>query len=238
MMHDRAMSPMSAPQRMKRDLIFDDLRRRILSGQLPRGSRMPQDELARQFGASITPVREALRLLEAERLVVSEPHRGVRVAGFDIEKVKGIYVVRRLTESYAMRRAISRLTRLDLCRLREAMERMRDQLARGDLDTFRSENRDYHFFFYDRCGLSGLRDQIDVMWQAFPWDLMLNSPERGLQSHREHEAILAAVEAEDADAVAAATELHIAAGFAGIARSASSDGPVDELRDPYLLDVD
>jgi DNA-binding GntR family transcriptional regulator len=229
---------MSVPQRMKRDLIVDDLRRRILSGELPRGSRMPQDELARQFGASITPVREALRLLEAERLVVSEPHRGVRVAGFDIEKVKATYVVRRLTESYAMRRATARLTRLDLSRLRDRMGRMEDELARGDLDNFRTDNREFHFFFYDRCGLTGLRDQIDLMWQAFPWDLMLDSPERTLQSHREHAAILAAVEAADVDAVAAATEAHISAGFAGIARRASTDDHDEVFRDPYLLDVD
>lgn len=68
-----------------RDRIVGDLRRRIMSGEFPRGSRMPQDELARHFDASITPVREALRLLEAEGLLVSEPHRGVRVAGVDLK---------------------------------------------------------------------------------------------------------------------------------------------------------
>ena len=87
---------MTAVQPTKRDQIVDELRRRILSGELARGERMPQDELARQFGASITPVREAMRQLEAEGLLVSEPHRGVRVAGVDVDEVTATYVVRRL----------------------------------------------------------------------------------------------------------------------------------------------
>ena len=109
---------MTAVHATKRDQIVDELRRRILSGDLARGERMPQDELARQFGASITPVREALRLLEAEGLVLSEPHRGVRVCGVDVDEVTATYIVRRLTESYAMRRATLRVSRRDLAQAR------------------------------------------------------------------------------------------------------------------------
>ena len=227
-----------ANQVMKRDLIVEDLRRRILSGELPRGARMPQDELARQFDASITPVREALRLLEAEGLLVSEPHRGVRVAGVDIDKVKATYVVRRLTESYAMRRATARMSRLDLTRVRAMIDKMENRIHAGDLESFRADNREFHFFFYDRCGMDGLRDQIDGMWQAFPWDLLLGSPERTAQSHQEHLTILKAVESGDLDAVAEATEAHIAAGFAGIAqRLADEDGEAPGP-DPFLIHVD
>jgi DNA-binding GntR family transcriptional regulator len=105
----------------KRDQIFEELRRMILSGELPRGARLPQDDLARRFGASITPVREALRLLEADGIVVAEPHRGVRVAGVDLEQVKATYVLRRLSESYAMRRAMLRVSRRDMATAREAL---------------------------------------------------------------------------------------------------------------------
>lgn len=225
---------MSLATGMKRDRIFESLRRQILSGALPRGSRMPQDELARQFDASITPVREALRLLEAEGLIVSEPHRGVRVAGVDLDKVKATYITRRLVESYAMRRATSRLSQRDLARAQTLIEQMNGTKGADDLETYRHDNREFHFLFYDRCGLSGLRDQIDAMWQAFPWDLLLDTSDRTAESQQEHIDILAAVRSGDLEAVAATTELHIQKGFAGIAHRLSDrvDG------DPFDIDVD
>lgn len=226
----------AVPPPTKRDLIFEELRRQILSGELERGARMPQDDLAQQFNASITPVREALRLLEAEGLLISEPHRGARVAAVDMEKVKALYVVRRLVESYAMQRATSRCSPHALDQVRGTLELADDARRRGDLRAVRAANRDFHFFFYDRCGLSGLSDRIEVLWQGFPWDLMLGTPERAEQSHREHLAILKAVEQRDAQAAAEATEAHIAGGFAALARRLTEDE--EPLRDPFALDVD
>ena len=79
-----------------RDAIVETLRREILSGQRPRGSRLLQDRLADDFGASITPVREALRQLESEGLLVGEPKRGMRVASVSFDDVAATYIVRRL----------------------------------------------------------------------------------------------------------------------------------------------
>ena len=229
---------------VKRDQIVDELRRRILAGTLPRGARLPQDELARDFGASITPVREALRLLEAEGLVVAEPHRGVRVAGVDLAQVTATYVVRRLIESYAMRRATLRLSRRDLARARELLERAPVDPA-VDPGAARDRNRAFHFLLYDRCGMPELVERIAAMWQAFPWDLMLDSvidpapthqigEARAAASHREHLDLLAALETGDPDAVAAATERHLSNGFAAIRRQLTGgEGP-----DPFGLDVD
>ena len=214
---------------VKRDRIVDELRRRILAGTLPRGARLPQDELARDFGASSTPVREALRLLEAEGLVVAEPHRGVRVAGVDLAQVTATYVVRRLIESYAMRRATLRLSRRDLARARELLER-----EPVDPGARRDRNRAFHFLLYDRCGMPELVERIAAIWQAFPWDLMLDSDDRAAASHREHLDLLAALETGDPDAVAAATERHLSNGFAAIRRQLTGgEGP-----DPFGLDVD
>jgi len=211
----------------KRDQIVDELRRQILSGELARGERMPQDDLARQFSASITPVREALRQLEAEGLIVSEPHRGVRVAAVDVDQVTATYVVRRLTETFAMRRATLRLSRRDLAQARRLLDTDADGLSTRD------RNREFHFLFYDRCGMPALTERIAGMWQAFPWDLMLDSADRAAQSHAEHLAILTAVEDGDPDRVAAATEMHLRNGFSAIrSRLAGSPGP-----DPFDADA-
>src|SRR6185295_1137428 len=98
----------------KRDQIVAHLRRQIVGGELARGERLRQDALAEQFGASITPVREAFSILESEGLVTSEPHRGVRVATVDLDRATSLYVLRRLSEPYAVGRAAVRLTELDL----------------------------------------------------------------------------------------------------------------------------
>src|SRR5579862_9894898 len=86
----------------KKDRLVQELRHLILYGDLERGTRIRQDELAARFDTSITPVREALRQLEAEGLLESEPHRGVRVTVPDIAEIKGTYVARRLLEPYIM----------------------------------------------------------------------------------------------------------------------------------------
>src|SRR5699024_12669834 len=92
-------------------MIVIGLRRKILSRDLDRGERLRQDEVAEWFNASITPVREALRILEAEGLVTSEAHRGVRVAGVHVDRLKSLYVTRRRTATFAIARATTRIPR-------------------------------------------------------------------------------------------------------------------------------
>lgn len=217
---------MTGPHTTKADRIADRLRRRILDGELPRGSRLRQDELARTFGASITPVREALGRLAAEGLVVAEHHRGVRVAGVDLDQVTATYAVRRLTESYAVRRATLRVSRRDLARARELLDGPDDPAA------LRERNREFHFALYDRCGMPALTGRIAALWQAFPWDLTLHSAERSAAGRAEHAGILDAVAAGDPDAAAAATERHIARGFRSVLdRLGVPDGP-----DPFGIE--
>jgi DNA-binding GntR family transcriptional regulator len=225
---------MANPAVTKRDQIVDELRRLISSGDLARGDRLPQDELARRFNASITPVREALRLLEAEGLVVAEPHRGVRVAGVDLERIKGLYVLRRLAEGYAMRRVVQRLSPRDIAEVTALLDQMQATIEAGDLAAVRDMNRQFHFFFYERCGMAALCDEIRVIWRSFPWDLRLNSMSRLEASHREHLEILAAVKAGDVSAAAAATERHIQHGYLSIAAHLTGH----DAADPFDLHVD
>ncbi|GAA2716388.1 GntR family transcriptional regulator [Micromonospora olivasterospora] len=218
----------------KRDVIVDGLRRLIVSGELERGSRLPQDELAKRFNSSITPVREALRVLEAEGLVVSAPHRGTRVAGIDLDRVKATYIVRRLTESYAMRRAATRFSLRDIKRAQELLLKIEDAAAAGNELRVRQANRDFHFYFYDRSGIPGLSDHLALLWASFPWDLVIGAPDRAEASRKEHHAILEAVRAGDPDRAAAAVETHIAHGFLPIARRISGE----DVLDPFDPDTD
>lgn len=213
----------------KSDAIAQEIRRRVLSGRYPRGTRLRQDELAADFGVSITPVREALRVLESERLLVAEPHRGVRVAELiDVDAIRAGYVVRRLAETFAVRRAASRLSRHDLGVLGRLLE---DAESGGDPAEPQAANHAFHFYFYERCGVPGLAERIDQLWATFPWDVMLADERRAVASQAEHRAILAAALSGDPDRLVAAFEHHLAAGMAALA--AALGAPAD---DPFEMD--
>ncbi|MCU1401957.1 MAG: hypothetical protein QOG18_2006 [Microbacteriaceae bacterium] len=201
--------------RTKRDQLVQEIRRRIVSGEYPRGSKLGQDELAAQFGVSITPVREALRLLENERLVVSEPHKGVRVSGIDLERIDAAYVLRRLTESFAARRAAFRMSRHDLAVLKQMLDEADAAAGDADFDSYEA-NRAFHFYIYERCGLPELTKRIAEMWSSFPWDLMLGDAVRTDDSRHEHRTIVEALDRGDADDVARALENHLAGGMAAL----------------------
>ncbi|NJQ00194.1 GntR family transcriptional regulator [Streptomyces zingiberis] len=219
------------PLGTKRDQIVEDLRRLILSGEIRRGERLRQDALAERFRTSITPVREAFSILESDGLVVSEPHRGVRVAAVDLARVETVYVLRRLAEPYAMRRATVRVSALDIRTAETLVDSIERAGAVPDAEEVRRLNREFHFLFYERCGIPGLADHIASLWTSFPWDVLLGSPERLRASEREHREILRAVRSGDPDAVAASVETHLREGFLAVTARLGGDGTTDPFDD-------
>jgi DNA-binding GntR family transcriptional regulator len=106
------------------EVVLTAVRQAILAGVLPPGSRLRQEELAELFGTSRIPVREALRALEYEGLVSSEPHRGFTVTALDANDIEEVYELRILLESHALRLAIPLLTDADLVELEELYQAM------------------------------------------------------------------------------------------------------------------
>jgi DNA-binding GntR family transcriptional regulator len=218
--------------RTKKDRIVEELRTLVATGEIARGSRVQQDDLARQFKTSITPVREAMRQLEAEGMLVSEPHRGVRVAFTDLEEVKGVYVARRLLESHAAQRAALRVSRRDLRQASESTDAMERARRDGDSPAVLEANRRFHFLFYERCGIPSLHELISAMWLAFPWDVLQVVDGRVGDSVEEHRRIVAAMESGDLEAVGREVEEHIMNGYLALARHLSDDDS------PDVFDVD
>lgn len=218
----------------KRDHIATELRRMIADGELPRGSRIQQDLLAGSFKTSITPVREALRLLEAEGVLVGEPHRGVRVADADYEHVKTTYLLRQAVEIYASRRALQRMSRRDLDLAEQLVVKMEVADADGDRGTLNATNHRFHFLIYGRCGNEGLVTEISVLWQKYPWDILQVVGDRGHGAAQEHRAILVAAKEGDEEALAEATRVHLANSFLALAFHMTGA----DVADPYDIDAD
>ncbi|WP_329079181.1 GntR family transcriptional regulator [Streptomyces niveus] len=218
----------------KRDRIATELRRMISEGELPRGSRIQQDVLAAMFDTSITPVREALRLLEAEGVLVGEPHKGVRVADADYEQVKTVYLLRMLVEPYAMQRAARRLSPLDIDLAERLVTDMEQAAEEGDRARLNASNYQFHFLFYAKCGNDGLAAEIDQLWQKFPWDVLQVLHDRADETSNEHRSMLAAARLGDGDALAKATQWHLSRSFLALGKHLTGR----PVADPFDVDND
>jgi len=223
---------MARERKTKKDLIAEELKLLIGSGELPRGTRIQQDELAARFDTSITPVREAMRQLEAQGLLVSEPHRGVRVAEANLDEVKGVYIARRLLEPYAAQRATLRISRRDLDRAEQLVDTMAKARS-GKKSQALEANRDFHFLFYDLCGIPSLSRIIDGLWLAFPWDILQVIPGRIDRSIDEHRAMVAAVREGDVRHVHELFEEHIRHSYISLCSHLS-----EQEADPFDLEID
>lgn len=217
--------------------IADSLRETIATGGLEDGTRLYQDQLAEEFKTSITPVREALKLLQAEGLLVAEPHRGVRVAFPDLDQIASIYVMRRLVEPYAARRSARRLSRIDLDRARQINERFG---AAGEDDALEARrlNQDFHFTFYEACGLPTLVSEVKRLWTGFPWAALQVHRGAATPSYEEHLRMLAAVEEDDEPAIQSLFEAHIFHGFEALVAHIGVTLVADPFEDVPNTDID
>src|SRR5689334_1208212 len=128
---------------------LQQLREAIIMGELPAGTPLRLDELARSFGMSISPIREAVRQLEALGLAKHVPHQGARVLDFDVEELRDLFQVRLALESLAVRRAAERFTEAEAAAARRHLERFDEMRAAGDVRETMRAHTDFHFTLYE-----------------------------------------------------------------------------------------
>jgi len=180
---------------------------RIIAGTLEPGSRLGQDHIAEEFGASHVPVREAFRRLEAQGLVVSEPRRGVRVAGFSLDEVKEVAEMRAALEVLALRHAAPHLTKNILNQAEDA-NKVGDKA--GDVQAWENANRTFHRLILTPCAMPRLLKSIDDLHTASArflfsgWRAEWDAP-----TDRDHRAILDALRAGQVEAAASVLARHV-----------------------------
>ena len=116
-----------------RDVVFNTLRRAILRGELKPGERLMEIQLANKLGVSRTPIREAIRKLELEGLVLMIPRRGAEVAEITEKNLRDVLEVRCALEELAVQLACDRMDAEGLVRLKEAAEKFREVLDSDDI---------------------------------------------------------------------------------------------------------
>jgi DNA-binding GntR family transcriptional regulator len=207
-------SPASAPPRhlTKTELALELLRERIRSGELAPGQRLALEELTQLLGMSATPIREALRLLQADRLIDYRPHHGVVVTEPSNEVTREIYRIRSLLEPLAAEFAVVGLAADRLAELERLHAELRSAVSSGRGKRIAEANAAWHWTLYESADPTYLNDFIRRLWEGFAWRTMWAIPGRAEQSLREHEAMMEAIRERDALAASARMRDHIESG--------------------------
>lgn len=196
-----------------REVVFITLRRQILRGELKPGARLMEIDLANKLGVSRTPIREAIRKLEHEGLVVMVPRRGAHVADITQQELGDVLEIRLSLEVLAIEKACNRMTEEDMRNLKQAEAEFAALVERRevDIDELGEADEKFHEVIYEGTGnrrlvqiLNNLREQM----YRFRVEYMKQEEVRKTLV-QEHDAILRALEAKDKDQAVALTRNHI-----------------------------
>ena len=221
----------AAEYRTLQDIVTDRLRAAILGGQLGPGDRLQHDDIARQFGVSRMPVREALRVLQSEGLIELRPHRGAIVVDLRPNDVAEIFEIRAMLEARAAELAAPNLSDATLRQMRETLDEMGrishyTQAADGvngtaangavepdghDDARWLSLNSQFHTILYPASGWPHLCNLIEAQRNVVQPYLRLAAAYLGRTetAHAEHVAILEAARARDGALLASLTVSHM-----------------------------
>ncbi|WP_039017384.1 GntR family transcriptional regulator [Halocynthiibacter namhaensis] len=206
MVGKRTVNKQSLPE-----IIANDLRERILSGELGEGEAIRQEALATEYDVSRMPIREALKRLSAEGLVDWANNRGGTVIRHSIDQIGEIFDLRELLEVDLFRRAIPNMTPADFSRCEELMQKMEASYDGDDVGQWGELNYDYHAALYaasnrdltrellNRIGLQSdryIRMHLSIMKQREP-------------AKDEHRQLLAYAKAGDIENACSLLERHI-----------------------------
>lgn len=199
--------------RTKEEQVADHLREAILSGRLPRGARLKQAEIAEQLQISITPVREALRLLEAEGYIDSRSYKGATVVPFDIAASSEILNLRILLEGQLVRYAVERATTQDLEEIRRLADEFAAAAAQKDSAAARGANYRFHRRMYDAAKMPQTLHFVQILWARYPFDIINRIGGRAERAAEEHAELLRCMIDGDVAGAMLSLRRHIEAGW-------------------------
>ena len=189
----------------KSDVVCALLRELIISGEISPGHQLKQRDLAARFGVSPTPIREALRRLESEGLVVSDTHRGTTVAMSQRSAAEDNGMIRAALESLGVRLAARQVSDAEIAELR-ALNAVMADMAEGH-PGYAAANRAFHFKVYELARSPILLSLMRLLWQSILLGPMTARAHR--ESWLQHERLVDALAAGDGDQAAAIMHEHI-----------------------------
>lgn len=194
-----------------RDAVFETLREAILKGILSPGQHLMEMQLAHQLGVSRTPVREAIRMLELEGLVVMVPRKGARVAAISEKSLCDVLEVRRALEELSVRLACTRMEREDLEKMDSINQKFIRACQSDDVVRIAQIDESFHAVIYEAADNAKLLQLLNQMQnQMYRYRIeYIKLKERRQILVEEHKKIIHCLARRDGDVAAEATRIHI-----------------------------
>lgn len=191
------------------EVACDEIRRAIREGRAPTGAHLTEMELAGWLGMSRTPVREAMRRLESEGLLLNQPFRGALVMRLDVEDMQQMFAVRELLEPAAAAACALRATGPEIAALREVLGQEAKVL--GNPAALIPLNRQFHDLILEAARNQFLKKAIAAVYALIPLlgDSNLLDEPHARAAHLQHLAILDAIEARDAAGAESLARSHV-----------------------------
>lgn len=183
-----------------RERIVDFIKDSVVSGRLKPGERVPEQEIAENFGISRTPIREAFRQLESEGFITVTPRKGAVVSPITDKDVSEFYAIKSLLEGFAARTACAKLTEKGLKKLESLNASMARCAEKNDVKAFFKVDAQFHDTFLKACGNEKLFILIHQLVQQFERFRItaMSLPGRMQDSVKQHEEIVSAFKRGDA----------------------------------------
>lgn len=205
-----AMLESKPRRRSLTDEVRNHIRDGIAEGRYQPGERLKEGTIAEFLNVSRTPIREAMRILEAEGLIVIEPWKGITVASLSRRQVSEFYVYRELLEGLAAEMAARLVSDKDIERLDESLLKLEEGRAQSGSE-LGSANEEFHQMIVDISGNRFLKQSLDVIDTAkiLIWKPIYRSDSRWDSAQKEHRKIFRALRARDPEAAKLAAEKHV-----------------------------
>lgn len=194
-----------------RDVVFNTLREAILKGELEPGERLMEIALAQKLGVSRTPIREAIRKLELEGLVVMAPRKGAEVAEITLKDLRDVLEVRKNLEELAVELACKKATEADIEEMKAAHEEFIKTISQKDLTVIAEADVKFHDVIYKITGnkrliqiLNNLREQM----YRYRLEYIKDEKKRMIVTD-EHLQIIEAIEGKNVDSAKNYIQVHI-----------------------------
>lgn len=190
--------------------VLDELRRRIHSGQLQPGEKVLQEDVAAALGTSVVPIREALKTLQSEGLLIHHPNRGFYVTKLSRGELVELCSIRSALESLAVEKALVALDDDALAHMDELIVAMEAADRSEELEELIRLDRSFHFTLFTASDSPQLLRIIDMTWDqsdAYRSAFFMDPAHRAA-THREHRQIVDATRNRDAAAVSALLDTH------------------------------
>lgn len=188
------------------------LKKMIIDRKLLPGEKFPQEKLAQEFGISRTPLINALKFLENEKLVTAIPRKGYFVREFTREEMISIFELREVLEGLSARRAAEVITNDQIAALHRFFENFRSESTIANIKTYAGEDRRFHNFVTDIGAKEFLKSILET-YNIISFSYQMASLEEGLvrspdETIKEHVAIIEAIADRDPVAAESAMRSH------------------------------